>query len=221
MLLVILAVATGTLALAQHQSWRQSQLDQAALTAGADVRVTLPAPLPLDGGRAIAAAPGVRTALPVAAFNSGFTVLALGAGQAAATVLLRPDLSSLPPARLWRRITPRTAGPGLVLPGHPARLAIVASLLPSGGSPAGEQLRRAGRGPGQPVRAGRLGHRLRGPGRDAARRRTGPPPDRRPRRRGRGPLPVAAARPVGELSAAGVPGAALRQRGGRARGAAG
>ena len=50
-LLVILAVATGTLALAQHQSWRQSQLDQAALTAGADVRVTLPAPLPLDEGR--------------------------------------------------------------------------------------------------------------------------------------------------------------------------
>ena len=133
-LLVILAVATGTLALAQHQSWRQSQLDQAALMAGADVRVTLPGPLPLDRGRALAAARGVHTAMPVAAFNSGFTVLALGARQAAVTVLLRPDLSSLPPAQLWGRITPHTAGPGLVLPGHPARLAVEAALLPSGGS---------------------------------------------------------------------------------------
>ncbi len=56
-LLVILAVATGTLALAQHQSWRQSQLDQAALMAGADVRVSLPAPLPLDEGGALARGP--------------------------------------------------------------------------------------------------------------------------------------------------------------------
>jgi hypothetical protein len=133
-LLVILAVATGTLALAQHQSWRQSQLDQAALTTGADVRVTLPAPLPLDGGRAVTSARGVHTAMPVAVFNSGFAVVALGARQAAATVLLRPDLSSLPPAQLWGRITPHTAGPGLVLPGRPARLAIAASMLPSGGT---------------------------------------------------------------------------------------
>ena len=146
-LLVILAVATGTLALAQHQSWRQSQLDQAALMAGADVRVTLPAPLPLDGGRALAAAPGVHTAMPVAAFNSGFAVLALGARQATATVLLRRDLSSLPPAQLWGRITPRTAGPGLGLPGHPARLEVVAALLPSGGTrPGGDS---GGLGAGQ------------------------------------------------------------------------
>jgi hypothetical protein len=140
-LLVILAVATGTLALAQHQSWRQSQLDQAALTAGADVRVTLPAPLPLDGGRMLVAARGVHTAMPVSVFNSGFAVLALGAKQAAATVLLRPDLSSLPPAQLWRLITPVAVGPGLVLPGHPARLAVVAALRPSGGT-------RSGSGPG-------------------------------------------------------------------------
>ena len=131
-LLVILAVATGTLALAQHQSWRQSQLDQAALTAGADVRVALAAPLPLGDGRTIAQAAGVRAAMPVADFNSGFTVLALGARQAAATVLLRPDLASLPAGQLWRLISPRTAGPGLGLPGHPARLGIEASLMPPG-----------------------------------------------------------------------------------------
>ena len=40
-LLVVLAVGTGTLVLAQHQSWRQSQLDQAAFATGADVRVGL------------------------------------------------------------------------------------------------------------------------------------------------------------------------------------
>ena len=43
-LLVVLAVATGTLVLAQHQSWRQSQLDQAVFDTGADVRVDLATP---------------------------------------------------------------------------------------------------------------------------------------------------------------------------------
>ncbi len=141
-LLVVLAVATGTLVLAQHQSWRQSQLDQAAFAAGADVRVSLASPLPLGDGAALARARGARTAMAVAATDSGFTVLALDARKAAATVLLRPDLSGLPGARLWRRITPRTAGPGLALPGHPARLAIEAALLPprspqSGARPGG------------------------------------------------------------------------------------
>ena len=220
-LLVILAVATGTLALAQHQSWRQSQLDQAALTAGADVRVTLPAPLPLDGGRAIAAAHGVHTAMPVSVFNSGFAVLALGARQAAATVLLRPDLSSLPPAQLWGRITPRTAGPGLVLPGHPARLAVEASLLPSGGTRPGSG--SGGLGAGQvslsvqdgsgtvyAVRAGTLpadgqDHHLTAV-LDAA---------------GGARYPLRLLGLSVSLSAAGVPGAALPQRGGRAGGPAG
>jgi hypothetical protein len=146
-LLVILAVAIGTLALAQHQSWRQSQLDQAALMAGADVRVSLPAPLPLDEGGALARTRGVRSAMPVAAFDSGFSVLALGARQAAATVLLRPDLSSLPPAQLWRRITPAVPGPGLVLPGRPARLAVVAALRPSRAAQPGSQPGGVGAGP--------------------------------------------------------------------------
>ena len=64
-LLVVLAVATGTLVLAQHQSWRQSQLDQAAFATGADVRVGLAAPLPLGRGAAFARASGVLTAMPV------------------------------------------------------------------------------------------------------------------------------------------------------------
>jgi hypothetical protein len=127
-LLVVLAVATGTLVLAQHQSWRQSQLDQAAFATGADVRVSLAAPLPLGRAGRVADARGVRHAMPVSSFSSGFDVYALDARAAASTVLLRPDLSGLPVTELWQRITPGRAGPGLVLPGRPVRLAITAML---------------------------------------------------------------------------------------------
>jgi hypothetical protein len=48
-------------------------------------------------------------------------------------VLLRPDLATLPPALLWQRITPARAGPGLVLPGRPARLAVTAAVRPPPG----------------------------------------------------------------------------------------
>ncbi|HEX4063707.1 MAG TPA: FtsX-like permease family protein [Streptosporangiaceae bacterium] len=132
-LLVVLTVATGTLALAQHQSWRQSQLDQAAFTAGADVRVDLASPLPLAGSGRIAAARGVVSATPVSAFNDGFNVFAVDARTAAATVLLRPDLSALPPAALWKRITPSHASPGLTLPGRPTGLSLTAMLRPLDG----------------------------------------------------------------------------------------
>jgi hypothetical protein len=132
-LLVVLAVATGTLALAQHQSWQQSQLDRAAFATGADVRVDLAAPLTPGRAGALAHAPGVLGAMPVAAFNSGFGVFALDARAAAGTVLLRPDLSPLPPAALWRQITPARASPGLVIPGRPARLGLTAMLRPPPG----------------------------------------------------------------------------------------
>jgi hypothetical protein len=133
LLLVVLAVATGTLVLAQHESWRQSQLDQAAFATGADVRVGLGAPLPLGRAGSFAHSRGVLTAMPVSTFNGGFNVYALGAASAAGTVLLRPDLSALPAAALWRRITPRGAVPGLVLPGRPARLDITAAVRPPPG----------------------------------------------------------------------------------------
>ena len=87
-LLVVLAVATGTLALAQHQSWRQSQLDRAAFATGADVRVSLAAPLTPGRAGALAHAPGVLSAMPVAAFNSGFGVFALDARAEGITALV-------------------------------------------------------------------------------------------------------------------------------------
>ena len=132
-LLVVLAVATGTLVLAQHQSWRQSQLDEAAFATGADVTAGLTAPLPLSLSGTLAQARGVRTAMPIAAVNSGFGVMAVDAAKAARTVLLRPDLSSLPASALWTRITPGTSGPGLALPGRPARLEVGARVQPPHG----------------------------------------------------------------------------------------
>ena len=129
-LLVVLAAATSTLALAQHQSWRRSVQDQAAFSAGADVQVNTLGPAGPGQAAAIARAPGVLGAMPVArdGIAAGQSeILALTARQAAATVLLRPDLSALSPAALWRRITPaRTAG--LAIPGRPARLAVSATL---------------------------------------------------------------------------------------------
>ncbi len=206
-LLVILAVATGTLVLAQHQSWRQSQLDQAALTAGADVRVTLAAPLPLAAAgcsrRPAASTPPCRPPRSIAGSTSWPSTPA-----AAATVLLRPDLSRLPPARSVATDRPPRPGPGLTLPGRPARLPsrprCCRRRYPAG---ALGGLARAG----QPVRAGRLGHRLLGGGRHAARRRPVPPADRHSRRHRRSPLPAPPAGRVPELSAAGVPGSPLPQ----------
>jgi hypothetical protein len=132
-LLVVLGVATGTLALAQHESWQRSANDQAAFAAGADVRVGLPAPLPLGRAGAVARARGVTSAEGIATAAlpaTSSSLIALNSQQAGATVLLRPDLSPLPTAALWRLLRPATA-PGIALPGRPARLAISASLGPA------------------------------------------------------------------------------------------
>jgi hypothetical protein len=128
-LLVILAVATGTVALTQRASWQQSAHDQAAFAVGADVRVTTSRPAQLATAAAVAGAPGVSAATPITRFNagSGGELLALDGRTAAAVVSLRRDLSPLPPAALWGRITPRWAA-GIPLPGRPGRLAITASL---------------------------------------------------------------------------------------------
>jgi FtsX-like permease family len=129
-LLVILAVAIGTIALAEHQSWHRSVVDQADFTAGALVRADLATPLPLSDGTAITTARGVAAAMPASRIvqTGGAQLLAIGTRQAGATVLLRPDLAPMPAAQLWRSITPAGRAPGLVLPGRPARLEITARL---------------------------------------------------------------------------------------------
>jgi hypothetical protein len=135
MLLVVLAVGTGTLALAQHQSWLRSTSDQSAFIVGADVRASVLAPEPLSRSAAISSTPGVSAAMAVATSlgaPSGGQVLAVDASHAAATVLLRSDQVALRPADLWQRIIPARQSSAIRLPGRPARLELTARLSTSG-----------------------------------------------------------------------------------------
>jgi FtsX-like permease family len=115
-LLLTMAVATGTLALAQHASWLKSASDQAAFTNGGDVQVDPPAPLEPGAAGAVAAARGVTHAMAVSVNPVGSSeVIGVDAAQASRVVLLRADESPLPPSRLFRAITPAGNSPGAVL----------------------------------------------------------------------------------------------------------
>jgi FtsX-like permease family len=139
-LLIVLAVATGTLALAQRQSWTRSDHDQASFGAGADVRVETSQPLTPAQAGALARLPGVRHAMPVATFDETSTngpttvngeTLALDSGQAADVTLLRADQSPQPAAALFARIAPAGPPPGAALPGRPDGLQLTARLGPA------------------------------------------------------------------------------------------
>ena len=133
-LLIVLAVATGTLALSQRQSWTRSDHDQAAFSAGADVRVDASQPLSAAQAAAVVSLPGVQHAMPVAAFPQEITdseVLALGSGQAADVTLLRADQSPVSAAALFGKITPTGPPPGVTLPGHAAEVRLTARLGPA------------------------------------------------------------------------------------------
>ncbi len=136
-LLVILAVGTSTLGLAQYESWRQSVHDQAAFATGAQVSVQSPLFATAAEGARIASLPGVTAAMPVSAvqYAGSGQLLVLDAALAARTVTLRPDLSSRPARQLFAAITTRSR-PGLALPGRPARLALAATLTDPAGSAA-------------------------------------------------------------------------------------
>jgi hypothetical protein len=129
-LLAVLAVATVTLAVSQYASWHRAASDDAAFSVGSDVQVDLAAPTLLDQVGAIANATGVRAATPVVIGTNaaGGAALAVDTRTAPTAVLLRPDLSPLPLATLWRRVTPPWPAPGLLLPGRPARILVTASL---------------------------------------------------------------------------------------------
>ena len=128
-LLLVIAVATATLALAGYASWRQSAADQAAFAVGSDVRVDSADQLPLGATGAITRAPGVTaaTSASLASIGNGDQLIALEASTARQAILLRPDLSALPRSTLWRRITPQQPA-GVALPGQPERLEVLASL---------------------------------------------------------------------------------------------
>jgi FtsX-like permease family len=144
-LLLTMAVATGTLALAQHASWLRSASDQAAFATGGEVQVNLPTALAPGGTGAVTTARGVTHALAVAA-NQGSPgeVIAVDAAQAPLVVRLRGDESPLPPGRLFGAITPAGGLPGAVL------------RAPQPGTPAGVIQLTATLGPAVPASAGQI-----------------------------------------------------------------
>jgi hypothetical protein len=133
-LLIVLALATAGLVLAQRDSWTRSDHDQAAFAAGADVRVQPAEPLTAGQAGRLSQAPGVGQAMPVATFpatnGSGQTV-ALDTRQAAAVTLLRSDQLPRPAAPLFAAITPGGQVPGLTLPGRPVRIQLTARIGPA------------------------------------------------------------------------------------------
>jgi hypothetical protein len=116
-LLLVMAVAAGTLALGQHQSWTRSASDQAVFATGADLQVDPSAPLDPAGAGALTAASGVTDAMAVGVDPTATPgeIIAVDAAQAAQVVRLRGDESPLPPARLFSAITPSAAPTGAVL----------------------------------------------------------------------------------------------------------
>jgi ABC-type lipoprotein release transport system permease subunit len=129
-LLLVMAVATGTLALAQHQSWTRSADDQATFATGADLRVDLAAPLPAGDTSVITAAAGVRNSMAVSVVPVAVPseVVAIGAAQAPQVALLRSDQTALPAARLFSMITPASGTGGTPLAGTPASIELTATL---------------------------------------------------------------------------------------------
>ena len=133
-LLIVLAVATGTFALAQRQSWTRSDHDQAAFGSGADVRVETSQPLSAAQAAALVGLPGVRHAMPVATFTGtadDSQTLAVDSAQAANVTLLRSDQSPLSPAELFGTISPAGPTRGVTLPGRTGEFQLTAVLGPA------------------------------------------------------------------------------------------
>ncbi len=133
-LLLVMAVATGTLALAQHRSWTQSADDQAAQATGADVRADLPGPLAPGAVGTLTQAQGVQHAMAAYVSPQALPaeVLAIDAAQAPRTVLLRGDQSPLPASRLFATIAPAGQAGGTQLSGRPDSVRLTASLNAQG-----------------------------------------------------------------------------------------
>ena len=133
-LLLVMAVATSTLALAQHASWTRSAADQANQMAGADVRVDLAQPLAPGGTATLTRTPGVRAAMAVASADDSLPaqVLAVDATRAPGIALLRADQSPLPANKLFRAIAPTAGGGGTELAGAPTAITLSATLGRSG-----------------------------------------------------------------------------------------
>ncbi|MET8821090.1 FtsX-like permease family protein [Streptomyces rochei] len=133
-LLLVLAVALGTMAIGQGASWSRSQDDQADFRTGAPVRVLAgedSAPGRTDRYAAVPGvaevAPAARTALSLSGDRTA-TVLALDTSRAADTVLMRSDLAGGPLPRVLSGMAPDQPSAGAPVPAGTSALTLTATL---------------------------------------------------------------------------------------------
>ncbi|WP_328414931.1 FtsX-like permease family protein [Streptomyces violaceus] len=139
-LLLVIAVATGMLAIGHGASWDRSQDDQADFRTGAPVRVLDYRPGSPGQTGLYAALPGARDVAPAHRATLGLsggreaTVLALDTAHAGDGMLMRGDLADVPPEKLLRALAPPapdTHRP-VRLPGDTRRLALDVRITDTG-----------------------------------------------------------------------------------------
>ncbi|MGW6919351.1 FtsX-like permease family protein [Kitasatospora sp. NPDC054939] len=145
-LLLVLAVATGVLALGQHHSWSASQRDQADFATAGGLRIDSGQAAALGQGGRYGALPGGDRLLPVIrqqhTLPDGVAgqVLVLDTRGLAERVPVRPDLlDGQDPRALFAPLgQPAPAGPqnGVPLPGTPQRIDLDLTVTPDPGSSA-------------------------------------------------------------------------------------
>ncbi|MEU3852467.1 FtsX-like permease family protein [Streptomyces sp. NPDC029554] len=148
-LLLVVAVATGMLALGHGASWDRSQDDQADFRTGAAVRVLDQRPGSPGQTGLYAAVPGARDAAPAHRTTLSLsgdreaTVLALDTAHARDAMLMRGDLADESPERLLRHLAPPAPDPdrAVRLPDGTRRLALDVRI--------GDTRARTGRSPSQ------------------------------------------------------------------------
>jgi hypothetical protein len=140
-LLVVLAVALGTMAIGQGASWSRSQDDQADFRTGAPLRVQAagtPGPGRTDLVAGVAGvaevAPAARSEVSLSGDRTA-TVLALDTSHAAGLMLMRPDLADESPRALLSGMAPGRPSRGAKIPAGTARLALAATLAVRGADP--------------------------------------------------------------------------------------
>lgn len=133
-LLLVLAVALGTMAIGQGASWSRSQDDQADFRTGAPIRVHAsgtPGPgrtdLVADVAGVAEVAPAARSEVSLSGDRTA-TVLALDTSHAADLMLMRPDLADRSPRALLSGMAPGGPSRGAGIPAGTARLALAATL---------------------------------------------------------------------------------------------
>ncbi|MGV9281070.1 FtsX-like permease family protein [Streptomyces sp. NPDC003730] len=143
-LLLVLAVALGTMAIGQGASWSRSQDDQADFRTGAPIRVEASGTAGPGRTDLIAGVTGVQDVAPAARSEAPLsgdrtaTVLALDTAHAADLMLMRPDLADRSPRALLSPMAPGRPSNGARIPADTARLALTATLaVPDTGPPSG------------------------------------------------------------------------------------